>query len=282
MKRINRILLSIGIMVSALLICCFPSYADMGPKPSISLILENAPEDYYVGLLVESDKYGKADVQLDDELSKEEFNALNTMTGFDKDGWIYWDGNPVTSTRFRSDADHKYNFTYMVPSTFRVIVVSLDGQTYISDKITKKKFNAECTYDLANGRIKENVFAGTKKYLLFVIGCYLATLFFEGIALFIFGLFNKKNLKYFLIANTVTQIMLNSIIVYMDYKGMDILLVLVWPVAEIAIIITESLIYKKQLVNKNGEVSTKRNVGYAVFANIFSIVAGIVALLVVA
>ena len=115
-----------------------------------------------------------------------------------------------------------------------------------------------------------------------MIGCYLATLFFEGIALFIFGLFNKKNLKYFLIANTVTQIMLNSIIVYMDYKGMDILLVLVWPVAEIAIIITESLIYKKQLVNKNGEVSTKRNVGYAVFANIFSIVAGIVALLVVA
>ena len=86
-------------MISALLILYFPSCADMGPKPSISLVLENAPQDYYVGLLVEADKYGKADVSLDDEMSIEEFNALCTLTGYDSDGWIYWDGNPVTGTR---------------------------------------------------------------------------------------------------------------------------------------------------------------------------------------
>lgn len=272
----------IGIMISALLICFFPSRADIGPKPSISLTLKNAPGDYYVGLLVDKESYGKADVSLDDELSREEFNALSTLTGYDKDGWIYWDGNPVTSTRFRSRETHKYDFTYMVPSTFRVIVVSLDGQTYISDEIKTKKYNAECIYDLESGQIKENVFAGTENYLIFVVVCYLATLFFEGIALIIFDLFNKKNLKYFLIANTITQMMLNAVIIYMDYKGMDLLLVLIWPVAEIIIIITESLIYRKRLQKKDGEISTKRNIGYAVFANIFSIVTGIVVLLAVA
>ncbi|MBR3635629.1 MAG: hypothetical protein IKN47_05475 [Lachnospiraceae bacterium] len=281
MKIINRLILSIGIMISALLILYFPSCADMGPKPSISLVLENAPQDYYVGLLVEADKYGKADVSLDDEMSIEEFNALCTLTGYDSDGWIYWDGNPVTGTRFKSNANHKYNFTYMVPSTFRVIVVSLDGQTYISNKIKKQKFNAECTYDLATGQIKENVLAGTGKYLIFVLVCYLATLFFEGIMLILFGLFNRKNLKCFFMANTITQVMLNSVIVYMDYKGMDILLVLIWPLAELAIIIVESLIYRKRLIKKDGEISTKRNVGYAIAANIFSIVAGLVALMAV-
>ena len=82
-------------------------------------------------------------------------------------------------------------------------------------------------------------------------------------------------------ANTITQVMLNSVIVYMDYKGMDILLVLIWPLAELAIIIVESLIYRKRLIKKDGEISTKRNVGYAIAANIFSIVAGLVALMAV-
>ena len=48
------------------------------------------------------------------------------------------------------------------------------------------------------------------------------------------------------------------------------------PVAEIIIMITEGLIYRKRLVNRYDEVSTKKNFFFAIFANIFSIVMGVI------
>ena len=55
-------------------------------------------------------------------------------------------------------------------------------------------------------------------------------------------------------------------------------MIFVVPVAEILIMIIEGLIYRKRLVNKNDEVNTKKNFFFAIFANIFSIVMGLILL----
>ena len=49
--------MSIFLMMTSFLMSSFPSHADIGPKPSISLEIKNAPNDYYVGLLVDRDGY---------------------------------------------------------------------------------------------------------------------------------------------------------------------------------------------------------------------------------
>ncbi len=275
MKKTKRMILSLFIMLTAFMALSFPSHADIGPKPSISVEIRNAPKDYYVGLLVDHEGHRNS-FEPKDDTDINDFKAIETLTGYEENGWRFFSDNPVTSVYFKSNADNKYNFTYMVPSTFKIIVVSLDGQVYVSNEITKQKFNAECTYDIESGKLKENVLAGAKGYVLFALCCYLATIILEGLALLIFGLFNKKNIPCFLIANTITQLFLNAIIISFDYHGADLFLILVVPVAEIIIMITEGLIYRKRLVNRYDEVSTKKNFFFAIFANIFSIVMGVI------
>ena len=166
----------------------------------------------------------------------------------------------------------------MVPSTFKIIVVSYDGQVYVSNEIKREKFNAECTYDIESGELKENVLAGAGGYVLFAVICYLATIILEGLALLIFGLFNKKNIPCFIGANTITQLFLNAVIIYLHYHGAQLLMIFVIPAAEILIMIIEGLIYRKRLVNKNDEVNTKKNFFFGIFANIFSIAMGLILL----
>ncbi len=277
MKRAKRIVLSIFLMMTAFLMSSFPSHADIGPKPSISLEIKNAPNDYYVGLLVDRDGYIN-NLEPDDELNVDELKAFETLTGYEEDGWRLFTDNPVTSVYFKSNDEHKYDFTYMVPSTFKIIVVSYDGQVYVSNEIKREKFNAECTYDIESGELKENVLAGAGGYVLFAVICYLATIILEGLALLIFGLFNKKNIPCFIGANTITQLFLNAVIIYLHYHGGQLFMIFVVPVAEILIMIIEGLIYRKRLVNKNDEVNTKKNFFFGIFANIFSIAMGLILL----
>lgn len=277
MKITKKTILSIFIMMIAFMAASFPSRADIGPKPSISLEIKNAPKDYYVGLLVDSEGYMNR-IEPDDEPDINRSKAFEILTGYEEDGWRLFTDNPVTNVYYRSNADHKYFFTYRVPSVFKVIVVSYDGQVYVSNEIKREKFNAECTYDVESKELKENVLAGAGNYILFAVICYLATIILEGVALLIFGLFNRKNIPCFLIANTITQLFLNAVIIYLHYHGGQLLLIFVVPIAEIIIMIIEGLIFRKRLVNRSGEVSTKKNFVFAIFANIFSIVMGLMLL----
>ncbi|MCR4867460.1 MAG: hypothetical protein K5921_11075 [Lachnospiraceae bacterium] len=274
MKITKKTILSIFIMMIAFMAASFPSRADIGPKPSISLEIKNAPKDYYVGLLVDSEGYMNR-IEPDDEPDIKGSKAFEILTGYEEDGWRLFTDNPVTNVYYRSNGDHKYFFTYRVPSVFKVIVVSYDGRVYVSNEIKREKFNAECTYDVESKELKENVLAGAGNYILFAVICYLATIILEGVALLIFGLFNKKNIPCFLIANTITQLFLNAVIIYLHYHGGQLLLIFVVPIAEIFIMIIEGLIFRKRLVNRYGEVSTKKNFVFAIFANVFSIVMGL-------
>ena len=260
-------------MMIAFTASSFPSRADIGPKPSISLEIRNAPKDYYVGLLVDHEGYMKE--LKPDESDTDGSKAFEILTGYEENGWRLFTDNPVTSVYYKSNAEDQYDFNYRVPSIFKVIVVSYDGQVYVSNEIKREKFNAECTYDIESGELRENVLAGAGKYILFALICYLATIILEGVALLIFGLFNKKNIPCFLIANTITQLFLNAVIIYLHYHGGQIFLIFVVPVAEILIMITEGLIFRNRLVNRNDEINTKKNFLFAVFANIFSIVMGL-------
>lgn len=66
----------------------FPSasYADIGPKPSIKLIVLNPPEDeYYLDLLIDYDKkHSYTNIHEYDELDE---NMVRFLEEYNEDGW---------------------------------------------------------------------------------------------------------------------------------------------------------------------------------------------------
>ena len=277
-KSIKLYLIPISIIFAVL--CTFiiktPVYADMGPKPSITIHVNNAPEgqEYYIGLLgywdgdIETEQY-----VYDDSLTEKENKACQIITEYDKSGWSLF-RSPVGDAYYHSDETDTYTFDYMVPDHFKVILVTLDGNVYLSDDITKHKFNADFEYDVLTGSIKEDVFAGMGMYAVLVLFSFICTIVIEGLVLWMFKLFNKHNIKYFFIINIVTQIILNGILIYTEYNGFGLMLLFIFPFTELLIIFIESKYYKKRRVNREGEVNSKRNILYGIAANIASVVGG--------
>ena len=122
--------------------------ADMGAKPSISITIENGPDEYFVALL-EKRNYGientvetSTDVKVENVTEESVYNFLKS---FRYDGYVFFE-SPVGSNVKKSDKNENpaeiYHFTYMVPSDFRVILIDTDGNLYLSESHTKMEFKA--------------------------------------------------------------------------------------------------------------------------------------------
>ena len=109
------------------------------------------------------------------------------------------------------------------------------------------------------------------------VSCYILTLLLEGILLIPFGFASKKsNWLHFLIANTVTQIILNLFLVYnvTDHMTKGIAFIYFFFI-ELVIFIIEAVYYGITLREKNGDdVEGGKVVGYAFIANLASLVIG--------
>ena len=118
-----------------------------------------------------------------------------------------------------------------------------------------------------NRTSKEELFAGPMiiSRLIGIIICYSVTILTEMLVLLMFSYPIKKNLKKLFFINTVTQVFLNVVI---SFSGN----LLIWAAAELVIVIVEAIYYSNRLVNRKGENKRGRNVGYAVAANLFSVI----------
>lgn len=252
--------------------------ADTGPKRSISISLKNLPsEPYYVAILypgkLPSDPetyYNHVDV------SEEDKKIRDIFLNYEEDGFILYSFAGGYSSIYSSEKMKKpdaISYNYMVPSTFKVILITKSGEVTVSNKIKVKAFHSECEYDYSTNTLKEVYFvADFSKSLALesLIFCGF-TLFVEGIVLLCFGLFRKKNLLRFLIANLITQTFL--FVFNLSGRCIEPLwqkYLFVWFVAEAIITVIELLIYRKKLVKKDGTVSIKRNIAYAITANVIS------------
>lgn len=252
--------------------------ADTGPKRSISIAIKNSPsEPYYVALLMKGtrpsdpDSYYRYVHVLDEDESIREI-----FFNYEEDGYIlfsYAGGmSSIEYSERMSEAD-SVSYGYMVPSTFKVIVVTQSGDVTVSDAITAQAFHAEFEYDYAKNILKEEKLVSNFSRNLTiesVIFCGI-TLFIEGIVLLCFGLFRKKNLLRFLVANLLTQTLLFGFNVTCRFVApFWSYYMIVWYFVESLITVIELFIYRRHLVRKDGSVSVKRNIFYAITANVIS------------
>ena len=253
-------------------------HADTGAKPSITLRVENAPQDYYVALL---DNWLGKDGQ-NSELKLDEVNDETVkayLESFIYDGWYMFD-NPVGKNIRRSNPENEYDFGYMVPDPFRVIVISTDGTVYISEVLDQKEFNADCTYDVATGTLTEERGAKVARRIIYIAICYILTLCFELIVLVLFKYpLNLRNIICFLLINTLTNIPFNC---YIMNSTAGLPVIVMGFFLEILIILVEGFFYAFTLRDAEGNMRFGKSFLYGVVANIFSEVMGIVLLIVYA
>ena len=283
---------SILLLLTAMLLTV-SALADSGPKAQLTVKVENAPsEPYYLDLLEKGDyqghTYGSGDGDdtysgLDWSYSEEEIAALDSelldaLRAAVPEGWHACtaqgtNGAPMWGDLIGSDAGgvRLHSFRYHgVPDTYRIILVTKSGESWLSDTLHRATLQSSVTVDWAAKTV--SVPPAVVAYALQFLCMLIPTLLIEGVLLYVFGYRSKKSWKRFLLVNLITQggfaVYLAVTVLNHGVSGWSLLFYL--PI-ELIIMVVELLAYRRLLTEK----SRGRAVGYAVAANVCSAVVGL-------
>ena len=275
MKHLKKCIILLLLSVAFLNIFTAQARADMGPKPSITLHISNAPSEYYVALATNEFTKNMPETEFVLKTVTDE-SVKEYLKNFYYQGWYFFE-SPVGTNVFKNNEKNKYEFTYMVPNPFKVIIITMDGVVTLSEEIYQEEYNAEVTYNFATGKLKEKEGGNTVKRITFIIICYLLTLLLEMIVMRLFGFpLDKGNVIRFVIINTITQLGLNKYIV--DHAHDGLALIFGCFLNEIMIIIIEGVAYGLTLLDSNGQKRYGKCFLLSLAGNMFSVFIGIVIL----
>ena len=199
--------------------------ADSGPKPQLTVRVENAPQElYYLDLLAEGD-WDAEDTDSDDGIERSYYGKEDTL---DPDllallrenvpeGWHACvaqgtTGAPIYGELYAESTDASGNdlhiFAYHgVPSTYRIILVTQSGKVWVSEALERRVLQSSVTVHWADDTENTTVTVPSTVtgYLLQFLATLVPTLLIEGILLLLFQYSWKRNWKTFLLVNVLTQ-----------------------------------------------------------------------------
>ena len=246
-------------------------HAESGPKPSIDLEVTGAPDDYYIALLGEI-RYGQT--RVNSKLKVDEVTTQKVedyLKDFQYEGWGFFE-SPLGDNLYRRNETGEYRFWYMVPNPFRVILIDMNGEVHMSDVLHQWEYNAECSFDFSTGSLIEHNAGAIVKRILVILGSYVITLAIELLVLNGFYPLKKKNLFWFWLANTVTNIPFN---IYLLHSRLGFEILFVWILLELLVVFVEGCIYSFGMTDDKGKKSEGKAFCYSTFANFLSALAGI-------
>lgn len=267
--------------VLALLAVLLPvsARADMGPKPSMTIHVENPPsETYYLDLLVPDEpSYEMFDNQDWNDLSEAQLDAeiiANLRTAArDAGGEGTWhlamlDGTLMPMYGEIQSADNTFQYDYHgVPDEFRIVLATKDGAR-LSPVQKRCRLWQEFTYDYAANTVLTN--NSWRDYAKQFLSSLLPTLLIEGLLLIPFGFWDKRNRSVFLGVNIATQLALTAVTAWCMAQGMTLYRYFIFGPLELVIWIVEAVIYRKML---KSERPSAHPVCYALCANALSMAA---------
>lgn len=271
------------LVLASLLLLSVTAYADTGPKPQLIIRMKNAPsEPYYLDLLAKDDrdlKSGNPDSALKWNYSEEERAALDSqllaaLQSAVPEGWraCIAQGNggwPIYGKLTGTGGIHSFSYIG-VPDTYRVIVATESGESWVSPPMTRHALQCSATVDWAEKTISTPpAWAG---YVLQFLACCLPTLAIEGLLLLLFGYRWKTSWKPFLAVNLVTQ---GALALYFSVTivrhGISFWYPLLFIPAEAVIAVAEALLYRRFLTG----CGRGRAVAYGLTANAASAALGL-------
>lgn len=285
MKRCIRALVLASLLAALL---CTAAWADSGPKPQLTVRVKNAPEEgYYLDLLAQGDWEDSDDFYdglewsySDEERAALDDGLLSALRDAIPEGWHACTaqgshGAPMWGDLVGEDTGVQglrlHTFRYVgVPETYRILMVTVGGDVWVSDPCTRHTLQSAVTVDWAARKV--SVPPVWVSYGLQFIGMLLPTLLLEGVLLFAFGYRQRKSWRSFLLVNLITQgAFAGYLAAVVLNHGVGAWSLLLYVPVEFIITLTEVVLYRRLLTER----SAARAVGYAVTANLCSAVVGL-------
>lgn len=183
--------------------------ADSGPKPQLTVKVENAPEGlYYMDLLAEGPSCDER-YRTEEDFADLDQALLQAMRAAVPEGWhaCILDGDLIFGqlTGTPGDGFMLHTFSYHgVPETYRILIAARSGEVWVSDTCTREVLQSSVTLDWADKSISSP--AVRTGYLLQFLSTFLPTILVEGILLVLFGYGrSRRNWLWFLAVNLTTQ-----------------------------------------------------------------------------
>ena len=253
MKRTLRIL---ALLCLSAIFLTVSALADSGPKPLLTVRVENAPEEgYYLDLVAEGEYEGHSYGSGESEYS-----------GID---WSYSDEEAAALDTELLDA-----LRAAVPEGYHACTAegtgaAKNGDTYLFPPCTRTALQSSVTVDWETKSVE--VPPAWIGYVLQFLCTLLPTLVIEGVVLVLFGFSWKQNRKPFLLVNLVTQ---GALAVYFSVTAVQSgvgwwYFFLLIP-AEIVIAFVEGGLYTRLLTG-----SRRRAFAYGITANLCSALLGL-------
>ncbi len=234
--------------------------ADMGPKPSITIQLENMPTDNYLIDLLVYDETGEnylSEMNYNGEgLSEEEIKALYDIN---YDGWI------SESTRWNAymlfpdcagGSRYWHMFSYFgTPDRYKVLIINQDtGERKITDEIIRTDFDSEVTIDYRT----MHAAPVSRSKILRILIALVVTVVVEVLIALLMKL--KKYLPLIIITNLISNLLLQSLMIFVPLGNYFVR----FFILEVLVVVMEFLVYKKFMKGQ----STQHILRYTIAANV--------------
>ena len=221
-----------------------PVFADVGPKPSVTIIVENAPDKSYFVTLLAKSSYGPwqhvTEIEGMPVGSKEEEAAAKLFLAYeDSDGYSLL--NHMSSDLKGRD---EFSWTYYPPEEFKVaICVPEDGTIYVSEALEREAFYSYFRVTYGSDPLQAQEESHLGRVFLGSLLRVAVTIIIELFIAYLFGFREKKHIMTITIVNFITQMILNAILVFFDYYGGSMMWLIMFPIGEFVVFIVELIVY---------------------------------------
>lgn len=265
---------ALPVLLLCLLLLIPTAYADIGPKPEVTITVANAPEgELYLDLLTEGEAMDPPYPNSNGECDPVILDSLRSLEG---DGWVlaYTTGASNRAPVFgdvRPQEDGTWRFSYVgLPETFRVAAATAD-QAQAADTAYTRPFVSHIIYDWQANTVHEATPAPLR-FLARLAATLIPTLLIEGIIFWLFGFREKRSWIVFLAVNTATQLGLHLVTgAALSMAGWHFLNYFLTIILQELVIWAVETVAFACLVNEHDRY---QRVGCAVLANIVSFVLG--------
>lgn len=256
------------------------AWADMGPKPSVIIDIQGVDGVPYYGTLLSSVESTGPYSVLDPEdryshyqEGDEEYEVFKKFVDYrDKDGYYFLQYfEECTRT-------HQLSWTYYPPREFKLLLYFPEEDRFLESDTTYERY-AFGSYFTASvspaGVFLEKSYDYTGEVGSLIARIVLTIIAEMAIAL-LFGFRLRRQLRFILVVNVITQIALNLALNIINYQSGALAFFVFYVLLEIGVVVVEGVLYTRYLrTYSEKEIPTWKPSLYALVANAASFALGI-------
>ncbi len=259
--------------------------ADVGPKSSVSVEFDGIKDEvYYITLLSKTESTGphsystqpidQNSYMIDEDHRVEDISAWLAFRDYsDADGFYFLD-------YFSRNEENTFEWGYFPPSIFKVLIYFPQDNKFVATEILEEyAFHSYYKVTLSKDYTVLNI-EKTYEYLAEILHMMLRILLTLAVEILIalwFGLRKKNILILIIVVNTITQIILNIVLNFINHKNGGIAFVFYYILIELLIILIEAIVFSIGFKKCKSDPPIKKWVApvYSLVANSASFAVGI-------